>query len=65
VSGTQLDLEKVSAGDFSAVVDCSHIFQAGEVTLSAQVTLPPRVYLETAVNQEITLDITAKETTED
>jgi YbbR domain-containing protein len=62
VTGAQLDLEKVTVNDFSAVVDCSSVSQAGEVTLPVTVMLPPRVYLaEGAGEQEITLDITAKE----
>ncbi|GMO46910.1 MAG: hypothetical protein Pg6C_08880 [Treponemataceae bacterium] len=61
VSGTQLDLEKISADDFAAVADCAQISHAGEVTLPVTVTPPPRVYVDEADNLEITLDITAKE----
>jgi YbbR domain-containing protein len=63
VSGAQLDLEKITVNDFSAVVDCAGISEPGEATLTAAITLPTDIdiYQETSTNREVTLDIAVKE----
>jgi YbbR domain-containing protein len=57
VSGSQLDLERVSAADFSATVDCAHIFTMGAYALPVVPHYPPHVYIESSTPKEITVVI--------